>query len=106
MLTTLPLPCQKCYKQVKKGGGDCVDCNKVFCQNDSIKVEVGKMENKTLYGVRCNECEAKMKYKDCKLKEIKGCEGIKEELREKEKPIILLDEYEREPKPCGGRPVH
>ena len=41
-------------------GGDCVGCNKYFCEKDSIKVEVGKMENKTLYGVRCKECEAKL----------------------------------------------
>ena len=74
MLTTLFSPCQKCYKQVKKGGGDCVGCNKFFCEKDSIKVEVEKMENKTLYGVRCNECEAKLN-----LKRLKGYEGVKGE---------------------------
>ena len=58
-MTTLPPPCQKCYKPAMetKRGGDCVDCNKFFCENDSIKVEVGKMEGNTLYGVRCKKCQ-------------------------------------------------
>lgn len=58
-MTTLPPPCQKCYKQVKKGGGDCVKCYKFFCQKDSVKIEVDKIEGKILYGIRCKECESK-----------------------------------------------
>lgn len=63
MLTTLTPPCQKCYKPAMetRGGGDCVDCNKFFCENDSIKIKVGEVveEDKSLYGVICKECEAK-----------------------------------------------
>ena len=40
------------------------------------------------------------------LQKIKGYEGIKEEIIERQKPIILMDEYEKEKKPCGGCPVH
>ncbi|CAG8456944.1 27255_t:CDS:2 [Gigaspora margarita] len=50
-----------CYKPAMetRGGGDCVDCNKFFCEKDSIKIKVGEMEGKTLYGVRCKDCDDK-----------------------------------------------
>jgi 23S rRNA A2030 N6-methylase RlmJ len=45
------------------------------------------------------------------LNKIEGYEGIKEELKEKQKPIILMDEFEKktekERKPClNPCPVH
>lgn len=107
MLTTLPLPCQKCYKQVKKGGGDCVDCNKFFCENDSIKVEVGKTEGKTLYGVRCYECQKNNIGYECGTSKLwESCENQKKPLARcaKCKKFIYKKEEAKEVNPvmsCG-----
>ena len=75
--------CSKCGASTNEAF-KCVKCLKVFCKNEiGDMVKIGKG-----YQLETERC------KECKLKEIEGYEGIKEELVEKQKPIILMDEYE------------
>jgi hypothetical protein len=58
MLQLLP-PCFKCGKRLDDLYGCVSGCGRKFCQKDSVKIEVGKIEGKTLYGIRCHECQKK-----------------------------------------------